>query len=782
MRSSYKIFFASLLGAAVAFGGTCAVQAQEDEFMLEEITVTAEKKAENVQDTAMSVSAITGSDIKDKSITDLQSALQRLAGVNILGIPGGGQVFIRGVGSTLDSNLGDPSVSVAIDDIYVGRTEAALSSMYDVERVEVLRGPQGTMYGRNAAGGQINLISKDPTDDFEASANLTLGNYSLMNAGAVVNVPLSENWAGRVALNTESREGYISDGSDSADKVAGRLKVSYKPSERLSILFTTEQTNDKSSAANTVPAEGSAGNLPIMGPVGDWAWTVPDADNDGVGDDVLDADGEEGSNGIPDIVDLGWETIGDAWSQDEYHLAPVMDNTFQFYQVKLNYDMDWASLYVQPAVNINKRTLWSELLFGISQGSDLTEQSYEETQYSADVRLQSPADSNIDWIVGAYWLDSENKDANSTVETDVLELSAEDWTEEDGGAWATAQYRRPSEVYAFYGQSTVPVSDWFRITGGLRYTVDNRQMAYRFANVDVLEGDDYYSEDLPVGDYGLVYDSGVVEYSKDFDNVTYKGGLEFDLNDESMLYLSVTTGYKAGGLNLQSAPYITEYDPEELVSYTIGSKNRFLDNHLQLNAEAYYYDYDGYQVQAYVQVLDALTGEYVNQQMTLNADTGYNMGLEIEVDYLLTMNDKMDVTCAYMDAEYGSVVLPASPFYEYEFDLDGRKMANTPEYSGTIGYEHYWTTEDGGSLTGRIESKISDGYWATHEQYMTYGYQSSYHMTNLYLTYAFPSQKYSTGLWIKNLENEDVTVRAMPGYRRSIMAPRTYGVNFSAKF
>lgn len=308
-------------------------------------------------------------------------------------------------------------------------------------------------------------------------------------------------------------------------------------------------------------------------------------------------------------------------------------------------------------------------------------------------------------------------------------------------------------------------------------------MAYQFANWDITDTTDEYYTDATVTDDGnRQYDTGVIEYENVQDNTTYKGGVEFDVNDSSMLYASLTTGFKAGGLNLQSAPVVTSYDPEELVAYSIGSKNRFLNNRLQVNAEAYYYDYDGYQVQCYVNVNNALTGEEEQQQMNLNADTGFNMGLELEVEYLLTANDRVDLSVAYMDAEYGSVVIPPGPFYSEDFDLDGKRMANTPEYSGTLGYEHIWNLEDGGILTGRVETKFSDGYWATHEQYLPGAWQDSYTMTNFYLTYGFPSGKYSVGLWGKNLENEDVTVRTMPAYRRVIMAPRTLGINFSARF
>lgn len=795
--------FIILLGLCFAVVGILPASAQDDvdSFMLEEVTVTAEKRSDNVQDIAMSVTAIGGEDIDKKSIADIKGALETLAGVKVMGGPFGGKVFIRGIGSNLDYNMADPSVAISRDNVYMQAAESTLSTLYDVERVEVLRGPQGTMYGRNAAGGQVNVITKNPDmNEFNGTANLSIGTYNLTSYNAAINVPLSETVASRFAVDQQNHDGYISDGSSSANRFAARAKVLYEPTEKLSFLVTGEYSHDKSSNMNTVPVPGSAGNLPAEGQ----NWAVPDADGDGVADDVLDADGNqvEGGNGIPDLVDTGWEIPygGDAWTNDEYHPAPVGDNEFFTASMEINYDMPFTTVTLIPTLNSSDRSLYSELVMGTSQGGDLMNQAFETTQWTGEIRFSSPESSRIIWTAGAYMYDQDNKDT-LTEETDAAVQARDLWLNGEEGRGpddgtdpglsnnpVTANYRRPATALSYYGQLTYPVLDNFRLVGGLRGSTEDRDLAYRIVIYDVtagaFPGTDYYEQSVLTEDGTHMYDSGVVETSLPSDVIDWKGGLEFDVAEGNMLYGFVTTGYKAGGLNTQGVTPPQPYDEEELMSYTIGSKNRFLNNTLQLNVEAYYYDYDGYQVQYMTQVYDLLKGQYTQANLITNAEKGTNAGLEIEADWLLTAKDRVNVTFAYMNTEFGKLVLPANPIAgtTEEFDLTGTDLPKAPEWSGTLQYEHTFDLPSGATITPRIYSKISAGFWNTHEKYLAGAWTGSYHMSDFYLTWTSADALYSVALWGKNVENAEVTDYVMPLYRRVIMEPRTTGITFSARF
>lgn len=781
-KKSYNFFKVILAFFFVFEVFPCAYAQEKDpgEFTLEEITVTAEKREVNVQKTAMSVTAISGDEMSSKAINSLDDALRNLAGVNILAQAGGGNVFIRGVGSGLDTNLADPSVSINVDSVYVARHESMASSMFDVERVEVLRGPQGTMYGRNAAGGQINVLTRRPTHTFETNATMTMGNFKLKNFTTMVNVPLAEKWAARVALYKDDRDGYVSDGSDSSDKFSTRVKVSYNAMDALSFLYTVEYTHDMGSPATTTPAPNSKGHLPTFLP-----WTVPDTNYDGRADDLLNANGTKvtGGNGIPDIVDLGWQQPGgNAWVQDIYHWKPLQNNKFLYSSLEINWDMGWTQLYLLPAINKNQRSLWSDLVSGTSQGNPAgsNEQSYKETQYTMEARLSNGADSPFTWLVGFYYLDSSNKDNNkNAVSLEPLESSQA----AGGNRWVSKTYRQPNTMMAYFAQATYPLIEQFRITGGIRKTIDARKMNYRFANYNITSTTDPFYNLATVIDGRHQYDSGIIEDKQNFDNVSWKLGLEYDVNEDSMLYATLSTGYKGGGLNLQGSVPPKPYDPEELLSYSIGSKNRFLGNQLQLNVEAYYYDYKGYQIQDSVPYVNYL-GVTVNAQMIKNADKGHNMGLEIETDYMFTANDRVRVSAAYMDTEFGYITLGANALAGTTTPtvLEGAKMTQAPGLSGTLGYEHTWILENGDSIKSSLSTKISQGYWTTEKHFYAGAWQKPYHMSEFYLNYNFVGGKYSVNFWGKNLENTVVCTRMFPLYRQFISAPRTTGITFTANF
>ena len=804
MKKSFMFFFTVTMGLSLILGSFPVVHAQEtssDEFTLEEITVTAEKRSVDIQKTALAVTAVSGADIADKAVSNISDLLDSLAAVKVMSGPMGGKIFIRGIGSNLDTNLASPSVALQKDSVYMGQSEAVMGSLYDIERVEVLYGPQGTMYGKNAAGGQVNIITKSPSDKFETSGGLSLGSYKLANYNAALNVPLSSKWAARLAIDQQNHDAYIDDGSGTSNKFGSRIKLSYKPTDKLSILLTTEYTSDKSVNMNTVPVPGSAGKLPVtMGPPPSFGWTVPDANLDGVADDLLDANGNTvaGGNGIPDIVDTGWEqvTSGDPWSNDIYHPAPKNNSTYETASMQVDWDMGFSKLTLIPTYNKNKRILWSNMFEGISRGGDLQEQSFSESQLTAEARLANSDDSKLIWTVGAYWYKSENKEING-VTTDLLVQAATTWESGSSGRDGTvaphtsdnvytANYRSPQDSLSAFGQATFPVTDKFRLTGGIRWNGDNNNLKYRIVIYDVSATGKYaasYYDQTTEIDGRHQYDSGLIKETIKSSPITYKAGFEYDLDTNKMLYSSYTTGYKNGGLNIQGVTPPTAYDPEEVDSYSLGIKSRFMDNRFQLNAEAYYYDYTGYQVQSEVKgVYDPIRGTTQNPMIVVNADKGTNAGLEISTDWMMTANDRLTTTVAYMKTKLGHIVLPVSPWSTSPMDLTGTDLPKAPHFSGTLGYEHTFNLDDGGTITPKFDTKLSGGFWNTHEKFLAGSYTDSYMMSDFYLTYAASSGRYNVALWIKNLENAAVTDYVYPLYRRVLMEPRTSGITFNVKF
>ena len=756
MKKFVQVCISLTAGLCVFISGPSAsLLAQEtesSEFTLEEITVTAEKREVDAQKTSVALTAITGDEILEKSYDRLENVLQNVPGLSIQATsPTGSGVYIRGVGSNVDTNIADPSVAINVDGVYYSKGEVAFSTMYDTQRVEVLRGPQGTIYGRNAIGGTVNVISNSPTEILDAAANMKLGNYNLREYDAMLNLPVTEKLWARFSVMKQDRDGYYSNGGDNANKLGFRGKLSYNPTENLSILFTADFSSDKGLGKPQVPQPGSAGNLGFPPPM------LPN---------LVD----------PDIPSEGWKTgaLSDAWSTDEYHPAPKQDNRFQTYSLQINYDFPWASLNVFPSLARNHRNfLLIGAIFGTAMGE--TEESqeevsspYEETQYSLEVRLQNPEDSAIKWMAGYYGQKSDN---------DAVDPAQDPATFSDN-AWHTIIYNQPTLTNAFFAQVTFPFTDRFRVTGGARTSTDDREKKYRFAiNDGLIPGDDYYEEGGSTGSY----DSGVLKYKDSAGNTTYKAGMEFDFSASSMAYAQVTTGFKAGGLNQTVPPEV--FKPEELVSYSIGSKNRFLGNTLQVNFEGYYYDYNNFQVQIGKMQSNLLTGEFEMLPMyVINANKGTMYGAEVETDWAVDKNDRLKASFSWMHTEYGSVVLPANPFAGTPpSDIKGQQMSNSPNWVVTLGYEHSLEIDNGAQVNIGINTKISAGYYTTPEIQLEGAWQDSYHLSNLNTTYYSADGKWSLGLWCNNIENKAQTIRLYPLYRRIVSDPRTIGLSLNLR-
>ncbi|MGC4091979.1 MAG: TonB-dependent receptor [Polyangiaceae bacterium] len=326
-----------------------------------------------------------------------------------------------------------------------------------------------------------------------------------------------------------------------------------------------------------------------------------------------------------------------------------------------------------------------------------------------------------------------------------------------------------------------------------------------------------------------VVDTGVTYTNSSYSAVTWKAGVEYDLAPQSMLYADVSTGYKAGGFSISGAQI--PYDPEYLTSYNLGIKNRFLDNTLQVNANAYYYVFEDYQIStgnvtgasmacdpAFTPGVNYTTlgicAPAVNtatstaipalsaQQWTFNGGTGKTYGVEVETQWLFTPTNKLDLSVSYLHARYGRVDTKVN----YALDaLSYQVASDAPEWSGNIGLEHYFRFANGGQLTLRGESKLSTWYWNSvirvdsnsNVQPQANGvlypllnngytsssaYQPGYTRSNAYLTYAFPDQHWTLTGWVKNIENKAQKTNAFPRNRVWLSDPQTYGVNISARF
>ena len=729
MKKNIVIIFLAIVGIGLTLGDLSWVYAQEkEEFTLEEIIITAEKREENVQKTPLAVSIVNAEEINNKSLISVKDMIQNLAGVQIGGLSGGGgdteslSIFIRGIGmNQLDSNWGDPAIALNVDGIQKqGNTAIAMSNI-DVERVEVLRGPQGTLYGRSATGGAVNIIMVQPKDYFEATGKVQVGSYNTRNYEAVVNVPVYDKLALRISGTKTNRDGYLHYKSNPLesyqDMISTRMKAQFKPSEDLTITGTVEYNKDKSQMLmNTVRSENLKSDDP-------WYYTETVHTPDQMGTSI------------------------ESWN----------------YSLQLNWNIkDWTTFTFIPTMMNTK-------------ASGSSQQFPKSTQYTYEARFANAADSKLTWTLGSFLWDSKMK-SQSTIDRASPELSA-------------MQVSRPTNSWAIFGQATYPVTERFRVVGGSRYNYDNRSVDYRI--IQTTEADDN-------GNFTVIYDSGIKKIENKESKPTFKFGLEYDVAKNSMAYIQASSGFKSGGLtfarNLDANGDLvnleaTKFKPETSLSYELGSKNRFLNNKLQVNGSLYFTRYNNAQVQMNYVVNEGTTSEETMTRV-FNAGPSNMYGAELETTWMITISDRLTLGISSMHGKYNDLsITTVNRSTTSIHDLSGTQMANVPLFSLSLGYEHNWDLGDYGILAASFNTNYKTKYYNTAETWTNGALVPSYHMTDLYLNWTPLNGKLSANAYVKNLENKAIANVAMDQTnddgsrgRVTLNNPRLYGLSITLKY
>lgn len=790
---------------------------------LEEIIVTAERRVADVQKTAISIAVISGDELLEKGVTRIESVLEHTPSAQVSQGAQGSYIFIRGVGANGDTNFIDPAVSVAVDGVYSGRGEVVRTAMFDVARVEVLRGPQGTLYGRNAVGGSLNIIANKPNlDAFEGTVNLQVGDYSLRHIDGAVNLPMGSQFAARFAGIRETRDGFFSNGGEGSNMSGGRAKLLWKPSDKLSVELSGDYIRLLGQSSYTAPL--AVPGAVLNPPAGTPATVTIAAGNSRFAPDTYVVDwfclsnvaGYTGAypsslgscSGTKNGVTYTRHSTDDPWWANPDSHANEIDHRFMTSSVQVDYDLGWGVLTAVPSYSTSYRSQVTSLVTGTSILNAgglavLTEGTpTREKQYTGEVRLTSPASSATKWVGGLFYLHNTNQ-------PDAVSLAS--LTINSTNGFATYSGDRPTTSAAAFFQVTYPITDTFRVTGGARYTKDDKEIEY-----GIITDATYIAPGGTVPLVPITYDSGLTLGATQSSNAfTYKVGVEFDVAPASMLYAHVSKGYEAGGFYTQAIPAQT-FEPEELMSYEIGSKNRFFNDTLQVNAAAYYYSYDNYQIQyqlpnadrppnvicsipAIRAALEARNGAgnacttgitstvtgsaprpagFVASQGVGNAETGTNKGVELETQWLVTSKDEVGLSVAYIDATYGRIATGIAAIDA----ATGTQTIATPKWAETLSYDHTFDFGSRGTLRVGAQTRFSSGYW-TGIDHTRYGsWQDSYHRSGATATYNFPDDKWKLGLWVQNIENDAQITSVFPSNRVFITTPRTYGVNVSGRF
>lgn len=717
---------------------------------LDDIIVTAQRRSESLQRAAVPVSAVSGEDLVNAGVSET-TALTRLVPSLVVQPAGGNTTFyLRGVGTLAGNAFAENAIAYNVGGVYYGRPTAPNGSFFDLERIEVLKGPQGTLYGRNATGGAINVLPNRPRlDGFAAEGMTEIGNYAHRKLGGMLNVPFSDSVAVRLAFQDVERDGYMSDGYDDEDSTAGRASVLWQPSDVWSVLVVADyfQHGGKGVGGVTVPSA-----FYNRGP----------APEDRIG-------GSDPRSTGPLTTQFGFFVPGLVTPprNDGY-----LDNTFYGITATIEADLGFGTLTVIPAYRKSKPDL---RFYSTGFQGNFDE---DVDQRSLEARLASNGDGPLQYVVGAFLFNEQQESINSFFQGNIA-----------------TTYFAPSletESRAIFGQATYALSDTFRVVAGGRYTTETKTQNTQFRQ---------NSGPVPSGPFITI--TGDL----DFDSFTYKAGVEWDAAPDSLVYANIATGFKSGGFFTSVRD--NTYEPEELTAYTVGSKNRFLDNRLQLNVEAFYWSYKDQQISYNGPILANNSNLYTQANVTTNVGDATIKGVEIEGRFQVVPGGIFSANVQYLDATYDSFVyqgfsanggaprvtcpavvnttLPvATPAKVYTVDCSGRPAINAPEWSMNLGYEQTIDLSNGFALIAGARTRIETSRFLSIE-YLPEEEQDGYMTSDAYLTLQSPDQRWAATAFVNNIEDETIYSTSFPRpilgvVYNGLRPPRTYGLRITARY
>lgn len=741
------VFLGALLGANVY-----AAQ-------IEEIVVTAQKRAQSSQDVGLAITALDGDKLVNSDVNNIQD-LQNLAPSLQIGESFGfAQVMIRGIGTDNPFAGGDPSVGMHFDGVITGQSSAQFGSLFDIDRIEVLRGPQGTLYGRNTTGGSINVITNKPTEELSGYARATIGNYGLVKLEGAVGGPFTDNLLGRVAVRSVDRDGYgtnIADGSDidDADQFSIRGQLLWNIADNMSLRLAVE--NHEEDDRNYIPKFRAPSYDPAP-----LAVLAPQP-----------ADGVRASNprdinanvNLQNVRDQSSYTMEYNWEINE-NLSLVSITNYQEFEKIPQADFDMTA---------NDFYIWSE--------------SFATEQFSEELRLNFSAE-RFRGLVGFYYYEEEMASDNR-LDLDLVppfvaaaNPTLAGCTFADNSSDQIIGVAPENLCFLFRGTSE---TEAFAVFANVEYDLTDRLTL----NVGAR-----YSDETKGGvtDYWTAPGAPILDFQdeKSFDEFSPSVRLEWNTSDDVMFYASYAQGFKSGiFLSGQRSPVL---DPEIVDAYEIGMKGIFLDRRLQFNAAAFKYDFQDLQ-----QGRSVPAGTSGFTLVYENAASAEIEGFEAEFNYLPTDNLEIFGSITLLDAVFDDYI-STDPFdtvfqqlglipagVDLSQQLAGNSLVQSPETGWTWGASYDFDVGSGWAGAATIAATYKDKIYFTQFNNDNLA-QESVTTVNANLAFTSNDGKWIINAWGKNLGDKDVYMgtfilnssRVNAGF---LAPPRTYGVTVGYNF
>lgn len=707
-----------------------APEAQSDGGGLEEVIVTAQKRAENLQDVPAAVSALTAHELEERGVTDVIGLSGLAPNVQINRIIDVTSIFIRGIGSKFLGSGSDSSVAFHIDGAYVSRPKAHASAFYDIDRIEVLRGPQGDLYGRNATGGSVNVITRKPTEQLDAYGELTVGNYGRMNFEGAMGGPLGERLRARVSVVSLNHDGFgknIFTGNDIDDQeeYGVRAQLQWLPSDALDVLLI----------ADTYQADDAAGGWHVIGP------GRADVPLTGVvlgGTTAADPRDISSETDTVRKLDNKSTTLIATWQFAERWSAKSI-SAYREAQSRIDTDLDGVELFLAP----------------------LTE--FEDAKsFSQELQLQWTGERSTG-LLGAYYI-REDMLGDVQVPFRVLEVLGSTGIGVIPAPFPPGTLFRPKadldlEAWAIFLHGDYRITDRLKATAGMRYSSERKSTKGTFTAPTP-----FAPTITPMDDRA---------HWSDF---TPKFSLDYTFTDAVLVYASYAEGFKSGTFVNNPNPPI---DPEYVTSYEVGLKSRWLENRLQANLTAFTYDFKDLQV-------NRIVGAMV---LIENAADAKVDGLEAEIAARIGENFDLALNLAYLDARFERYMTADPTHLELgTIDLSGNRLPVAPEFSGSLNLRQRFPLNDGSAviLSGNATWQ-DDVYFEPFNQ--PNAFQKAYAEYGARLAWESADERMTLALWGRNLGDKFAVLNGVVstdviGYPRlsAVNEPRTYGVDFRYQF
>lgn len=734
------------------------------ELALEEIVVTAERKSASIQDTAAAITAHSGEKLVQMGVTSPVDLTVTTPGLKANATGGNTQFYIRGVGNLASNAFGEGAVSFNLDGVYISRSTTYQGLFYDLERIEVLKGPQGTLYGRNSTGGAINLISKRPELTAETSGYISAerGNYNLWNLNGAVNLPVSENSAVRIAGQSIERDGYFDDGTDDADSKSLRISGNYDGDNFSALVIIDSNTVDQTGPGSTIVGPNSAFSTEFL-----------DSDPWSVGglSSAVDSLLTDPSH-LP--FNRGPLALGTA-------VSPLPKNQVANHGIvaELNWETPLGSATFIPSyrtTDVDNHNYVPGFLIDVEEDAEQT---------SLEFRLAN-TNGNLDWVAGLYYFDEDIND-NSFYFQDLPFFNAVNTSGLETANSTASDIDLETKSKAIFAEGTYALSDSLRLKLGARYTQEEKLMRGE-STITAPTG--------PVPPFAASYTINLIGNDIDDNQTTWKAGIEYDLNEDNFVYVTVSSGFKAGGYYIEEKQYGNSFAAESIKAYALGSKNILLNGALRLNAELFHWDYTDHQES---HLANSAAGYTLFK--TENIGNATIQGLDLELEYLITARDKINFQGQWLDATfddfsytaYSPAGAPltgcsatATSATNYLLNCDGYDAIRAPQWSFNISYEHTFYLESAGEITLGLRTSVSDKTY-TNIDYLPSQLADDYTRTDIHLGYTSPDGTWNAAIWGRNLENDATVTNGFVSPFTDLafsplMPPRTYGAKLTFNF